>query len=50
MKKYRAWFINELGHRFTKDFETGEEMEHFIIKASEVGTTLTGFASIEETE
>ena len=44
--KYKAWFINELGHKFSKDFETGEEMEAFILKASEGGTKLTGFISI----
>ena len=44
--RYRAWFINELGHKFTKEFVTGEEMENFITKALEIGTKLTGFASI----
>lgn len=46
---YRAWFINELGHKFSKEFKTGEAMEHFINKASEVGTRLSGFVSMEPT-
>lgn len=46
MMKYRAWFVNELGHKFSKDFETGEQMELFITRALEVGTRLTGFVSI----
>lgn len=44
-RRFKAWFINELGHEFSKEFESGEEMETFISKASEVGTQMTGFTS-----
>lgn len=44
--KYRAWFINEIGHKFSKDFETGCDMERFIYRAANVGTRLIGFISI----
>lgn len=45
-KRFRAWFVNELGHEFSKDFESGEEMERFIERAADIGTVLTGFISI----
>jgi len=45
-KRFRAWFVNELGHEFSKDFESGEEMEEFIERAADIGTRLTGFISI----
>lgn len=44
--RFKAWFINELGHEFSKEFESGEEMEEFIERASDIGTRLTGFTSI----
>ena len=44
--KYKAWFINELGHKFSKVFKTGAEMENYIASAIEVGTRLIGFVSI----
>jgi hypothetical protein len=46
--KYRAFFINVYGERFSKVFETGEEMERFINSAFEVGTEFTGFINISE--
>ena len=45
-RRFRAWFVNELGHEFSKDFESGEEMERFIERAADIGTVLTGFISI----
>ena len=39
-----AWFINTLGHRFAKTFETIEELDAFIDRAARVGTKLTGIA------
>lgn len=45
--KFKAWFVNELGHKFSKEFESGEEMERFIERSSEVGTKLTSFINCE---
>lgn len=42
----RAWFINELGNKFTKDFESNEVFEAFIYKARRAGTRLLGFSTI----
>lgn len=36
-RRFRAWFVNELGHEFSKDFESGEEMERFIERAVKNG-------------
>lgn len=43
--QYKAWFLNPLGVPFHKYFRTADEMDKFITKASEVGTTLRGFIS-----
>jgi len=45
--RFKAWFINELGHEFSKEFESGEELKEFIERASDIGTKLTGFTSIQ---
>ena len=45
--KFKAYFINELDHTFTKTFDSGEELERFILSAAEVGTKLISFISIE---
>ena len=47
---HRAFFINPFGVPFHKDFRSGDEMEKFIGKAAEAGTTLKGFVSITEVE
>lgn len=45
-RRFKAWFVNELGHEFSKVFDSGEDMERFIERAADVGTMLTGFISI----
>ena len=45
--KYRAWFVNGLGHQFSRDFESSEALGAFIARSSRVGTNLIGFVSIE---
>ena len=46
--KYRAWFINCLGHYFHREFNNGNEMEDFINRAGEIGTKLITFESVFE--
>lgn len=45
-KMYKAWFINVLGHSFSKEFTCGKEMEEFIFRAEAVGTKLIAFVGI----
>ncbi len=43
---YKAWFVNCLGHGFSKVFNTFAEMDEFIERAFEVGTRLTSYVSL----
>jgi len=42
----RAWFVNEIGHKFSKEFDSGNKLEEYTIRAKKLGTRLIGFASI----
>ena len=42
----RAWFVNMFGRKFSKDFETIEELESCLARAREVETEFIGYVSL----